>query len=530
MENKGSGKKRIVLIIFMLAAFVILFMLFGKYKEYLYVDEVLSYTAANSTEGMRPSLPVNHIVNGAEFVKKAVTVSKDARFDFLNAIENTSKDPHPPLYLILLHFISSLFPETFSKWFALLINLIAGAVTVVFLYLSSELFFRKEERSMQEAFAVSYIYIFSLGFTEQLMNLRMYVLLQAFTTILTFQYLKCFKDNEEGKETFGKKKCILLILNVLAGTMTHYYFLIFAFFEALFFTLFLIFKREWRSLILHTLSYALAGVLTVLLFPALIWQLTSSDVGSESFAGRTIPELFQRVRVMLSHLNAEIFGGELIFFILFFFAMILLMAVSMKKEGEKIRFELRGLTEPLFILFTALAYFLTVSCTTPYLTGRYLSPSYPLIVLLTLYLMIPAIRFLFKEERAGLVILMLIMAIPLYSKIRAGLFDVNKDAMKQLSKEHGQDICLFFTGITAEENYFELENYERLMAVRLKPKDTDEEGDIGAVSKEKEVIVYVPSDKDAEPYLERVRSINPGLTKAERLYKAYYSDAYVMRE
>ena len=125
---------------------------------------------------------------------------------------------------------------------------------------------------------------------------------------------------------------------------------------------------------------------------------------------------------------------------------------------------------------------------------------------------------------------MLIMAIPLFSKIRAGLFDVNKDAMKQLSKEHGKDICLFFTGITAEENYFELENYERLMAVRLKPKDTDEEGDLKALENEREVVVYVPSDKDAEPYFERVRSINPGLKEAERLYKAYYSDAYVMKE
>lgn len=98
-----------------LLLFTCIFFLFGHYKAYLYEDEVLSYTAANCQDGMRPALPVNRIVNGAEFVNNAVAVQPQSRFDFANAIANTSKDPHPPVYLLMLHFVCSLFPGIFSK-------------------------------------------------------------------------------------------------------------------------------------------------------------------------------------------------------------------------------------------------------------------------------------------------------------------------------------------------------------------------------------------------------------------------------
>ena len=143
--------------------------------------------------------------------------------------------------------------------------------------------------------------------------------------------------------------------------------------------------------------------------------------------------------------------------------------------------------------------------------------------------MLPLLRRLFRSEKAGILIFILIMAIPLYSKVRAGLYDVNKAAMDSLSKEHHEDICVFFRGISTEENYFELMNYDRLMAMRLNPEEGEEPGDTALIAGEKEIVIYVPEGKNPEDYFSRIREIDPELVSAERLYKAYYSDAYIMR-
>ena len=539
MEIRERFKSKIWLIL-ALIVFCGVFFLFGHYKAYLYEDEVLSYTAANSEEGMRPSVPVNSIVSGREFVLKAVAVQDNERFDFRNAVENTSKDPHPPLYLVLLHFISSLFPGIFSKWFALLINILSGTAVIILLYLTAYLSYPsggdgEEDRKKCFAGAVSLIYLLSLGAVEQFMNLRMYVLLQVFTTALTLQYLSLFNRLEKKEKLISKGQALLFVLNILFGTLTHYYFLIFAFYEAAFISILFLGKKLFREFLIHASLYVVSGLMVILIFPKIIWQLTATDVGSESRIMRTLPELIRRIRVMFFNLNEALFGGEVkfIILILLIFAVFVLIkgSGSLKERTAGIFASIRQYTETkhMFFMFTGLFYFLTVSVTTPYLTARYLSGAYHLYILITVWMMLPLLRRLFRSEKAGILIFILIMAIPLYSKVRAGLYDVNKAAMDSLSKEHHEDICVFFRGISTEENYFELMNYDRLMAMRLNPEEGEEPGDTALIAGEKEIVIYVPEGKDPEDYFSRIREIDPELVSAERLYKAYYSDAYIMR-
>ena len=517
-------------LISILLLFTCVFLLFGHYKEYLYEDEVLSYTAANCQDGMRPQLPVNRIVNGEEFVINAVAVRPDSRFDFANTIANTSKDPHPPVYLLMLHLVSSLSPGVFSKWFALLINFIFGAVTVILLYLLGDRVF-KEKRGR----FISVIYVLSIGFITQLMNLRMYVVLQAFTTWLTLQYISIIREKEEKPEirSFNKKRILLLIVNVILGTMTHYYFLIFAFFEAAVFSIMLIKKRQFRELIKHTLIYVASGLATLVIFPPIIWQLTGSDVGSESFGTRDLPELIRRFRVMMSHLNNEMYGGQLKLYVLCFAAWAVcgIFAYTRGRERKYSSSSREKIYDGMgagfaLVFLTAVLYFLTVSVTTPYLTGRYLSPVYPLFVVVTVGVFRPLILKIFRSETFGYFVLTVVMAIPLYLWVSGGLYDVNKAAMQEISKEHSGEICIFFRGISTEENYFELENYDRVMAMRLIPREDEEEGDTALLAKEKSVVVYVPSDKDPEDCFNRIREYDPELTKSEKLYNAYYSNVY----
>jgi hypothetical protein len=136
------------------------------------------------------------------------------------------------------------------------------------------------------------------------------------------------------------------------------------------------------------------------------------------------------------------------------------------------------------------------------------------------------IETVFKSQRAGYLVLAIIMAVPVYLQISSGLFDVDKAAMQEISKEHSGEICVFFRGISTEENYFELENYDRVMAMRITPREEEEEADTALLAEEKSVVVYVPSDKEPEDCFNRIREYNPELTNSEKLYNAYYSNVY----
>ncbi len=513
--------------------YLILTLIFGHYKAYLYEDEVLSYTAANSQEGMRPSFAVNEITDGKKFVQDAVAASKDHRFDFGNAAKNTSSDPHPPLYLFLLHGISSLFPGIFSKWFGIVINLLFGLMTLYYLYKTTE----KITGSVFAAAIASIIYATSLGMLHQTVFLRMYMMLQAFTMCLTKQYVELITE----KAGLTKKRVSSILLTVIIGTMTHYYFLIYAFFSAAFYSLKLLKERDFKELARHVSIYLASGICVVLLFPSIIWQITGSDVGSESFEGRTPGLILHRARTMLSLMNIDLFGGNLKFFVfaLAFFALLMFLSLRQRSihdllygsehRDDKKLFSILSDSEKcacIFILTTAICYFSVVSVTTPYLTNRYLTPIYAPVVLLTLLSFIPVIQSLFRSPVLGLMLFPVIMMFPLFSEMANGLYDSSKAEMQSLAAEHSDDYCIYFGGIPNEENYFELEIYKGIYAMKFK----DSTPIISEVASSDELVVYIPEGADPEPYFERVQDSCPDLTDISRLYKAYYSNAYLMKK
>ena len=512
--------------------YLILTLIFGHYKAYLYEDEVLSYTAANSQSGMRPSFERNSVTNGKTFVQNAVTVSTEHRFDFANAAKNTSSDPHPPLYLFLLHGISSLFPGVFSKWFGITINLLFGLLTLYYLYRTSE----KITGSIFMAAIVSIIYATSLGFLHQTVFLRMYLMLQAFTMMLTEQYV----DLLISRSALNRKRLVTLFFTVVLGTLTHYYFLIYAFFCAAFYSIRLFFIGNKNQLIRHVLLYVASGLAVIILFPSIFWQLTGSDVGSESFEGRTLSMIVHRARTMLSLLNLDLFGGNLKYYALAFFFFAALLVLSVRHTGiRELIYGLERKDSPrvfyilskpekiaiLFILTTVVCYFTVVSITTPYLTDRYLTPIYPPVILLTMLAFTPIIQALFRSPILGLMLFPVIMMMPLFSEMGSGLYDSSKAEMQALATQHSDDYCIYFSGISNEENYFELELYRGIYAMKL----DDDTPIIDEVASSDELIVYIPEGKDPEPYFRRVQESCPDLTDTSRLYKAYYSDAYLMK-
>ena len=107
---------------------------FGTQKESMHNDEFYSYYSTNGLHGL--SLK-DREWNDTALLFQELIVTNEGRFHYANVYKNQEKDVHPPLYYFLLHTVCSLFPNMYSKWFGLVINLIFFILTFFLLGLLS---------------------------------------------------------------------------------------------------------------------------------------------------------------------------------------------------------------------------------------------------------------------------------------------------------------------------------------------------------------------------------------------------------
>ena len=106
---------------------ILIFLLFGKLKSGYHMDEYLTFNLSNHSfkSTGRISLFIEEGVsyNGQEFWDTFLTLKKNNRFDYPNVWVNQEHDVHPPLFYVLIHTVSSLFPQISIKKVGLLTNI-----------------------------------------------------------------------------------------------------------------------------------------------------------------------------------------------------------------------------------------------------------------------------------------------------------------------------------------------------------------------------------------------------------------------
>ncbi len=235
-----------------------------------YVDEVWSYGLANSEYA-----PWMNDVHGdgnimgdvltRDDLWEYVTVNDDDAFQYGSVYYNQTKDNHPPLFYWMLHTVSSIFPNSFSKWIGLIPNLCMYAGTLWLLYLLARRLFG----SRTCAAATVLLYGLSpVGLAAMLM-IRMYMMMTLFTVLLAY-LIVCILQTPKWY-LFP-----LMAATIWLGAMTQYYFAIYAFFVCAAADLLLLSKKRFRDLFAFSFC-ALAGILLMYLaFPACIDHLFHS--------------------------------------------------------------------------------------------------------------------------------------------------------------------------------------------------------------------------------------------------------------
>lgn len=269
--------KRGCIVIITILTVMAVFVYYAAEKSGMFIDEIYSYGLSNSEYtpflvNLKDKNVIDTVFTADEFADY-VTVDGDEGFDLGSVYYNQTKDVHPPLYYLLLNAASSVARGSFTKWTGLALNFVFYLLNLVCLYkLAAKLF-----GNMHTAVYTMILYGFStMGLSTALM-IRMYCLL----TLLSVELLYLLVSYSENKKWYTAL-CVGLV--IFAGLMTHYYFVIYAFFACLAFLIRFIRERDLRKCIGFFVP-AVAGVVGMTaVFPAVIDHLFADKLVSGSSA------------------------------------------------------------------------------------------------------------------------------------------------------------------------------------------------------------------------------------------------------
>jgi len=255
---------------------LLIILISGNAKAAFFIDELLSYELANQDNNgyFYVDFEDGKEYTGEEILMDSVLTGRNKRFNYHNVWLNQSNDVHPPFYYALLHTVCSCMPYIFSKWQGIMINILFGGLTLLFLYKLSLKFTGSE--------IVSAVITLGCGLTESFIDagilIRMYMMLNMAVMILSYLLFKLLYDKKIKNHLY-----FMIFLITVTGTLTQYFFLIYLFFIAGFSVLYLLYKKRIGDLIKFIIVMLCAGMVSYLVFPPMIFHIFKGYRGKESF-------------------------------------------------------------------------------------------------------------------------------------------------------------------------------------------------------------------------------------------------------
>ena len=502
-------------------------LLFSCRKSGMFIDEIYTYGLSNSSYApyitdIKGGSALGLVITRQELFDY-VAVTEGEGFDFGSVYYNQAMDVHPPLYYWIFNAVSSLFPNTFSKWTGLALDYVIYMLALLCLYKLVKTLFG----SRDIACAGVILYGLSLLGLSTMLMIRMYVLLTMLSLLLAYLIARLLRD-------FNPRLCPLVGLTILAGLMTQYYFVFYAFFLCGAYVLYVLGKKEYKKL-LHFVPWALGGALCLLLaFPDCIHQLTADKLVSGGNAMENLTNLSQYPQRLLYYFGEVRHGlkAAILVTLASLLALVLLFKKVKTAAGEK-----SLCLDSLVVILPAFAALPVVAILSPVLDQRYIYNIVPFFVVAVCLLLYWLNLALEGKERAALIskaVLLAIAALALWQARcvpPAYLYPEYRD-YDALVEQHAEEPCVYFT-----DNYFSPMTQDLLQLLHFADfyvtdkngcgEMLDYLGDCG------EFVAYIDisetwsSGYDPEKIIANIRE-NTDYDKVELLYQNGLSATYVI--
>ena len=141
MNTKTVKSSKINKVFFILAIILLTIILcltyvhFGSTNIGYDGDEVFSYLSSNAEQGYKKLAALkDHTWYPSSYFRNALSVPSSCQFHYEIPIRNQATDVHPPIYYMLLHTICSFFPESFSMWYGISLNILLTLLSLIVLF------------------------------------------------------------------------------------------------------------------------------------------------------------------------------------------------------------------------------------------------------------------------------------------------------------------------------------------------------------------------------------------------------------
>ncbi len=333
----------------------ILAIFFGSRKVGYHVDEIWNYGLANNMGSIVPNIEFGKVYTGMGPFENFLEVRDGERFNYVNVWHNQADDVHPPLYYIFVHTVCSLFPNTYSKWYGIAVNLIWMVFILYFLFKLAKSITNDSVSSIGIVLA----YGVSVAFLDTLLFIRMYTQFTFFAIAAAYLF-KVYWDRD-----LDRKFYILYALLAILGLLTHYYFLIYIFFMSGMFAIHLIQNKRFKEIRSCIITAGAAGMIYLALWYHIARHLFRGYRGKEALRAAVTPGgLVSKATRLFMALSLEGFGSILIVFFVF-----ILFNLGKKAVKKELHFSYEYA-----LLLAGLLYFLVVAKISPFTDFRYTMP------------------------------------------------------------------------------------------------------------------------------------------------------------
>lgn len=307
MSRIKKHKYEIAFILIVLVQVVYISCMFGINKQGFHSDELWNYGFANSTDGTHIyQSDLGHEAKNldswqsSENFRKYISVDKNEIFNYSSIYWNAECDYNPPLGYMMLHFICSFFPGTWSKWYCFALNMICFVVMQIYLYRLSA--------SITKNKLAGLFTILFFGFTMAALNicifLRIYAPATMFGTMLMYYSHKLYDARNDEKIHYDLY--IKAFVVTLAGCFTLHFFLPFAFIITAMYSLYYLFSKHYRQFFVYGFVMAGSVLVSILIFPATFEQMIG-DSSTLSYMNKQYSLAWQN-KIYWAYMTNDLFG------------------------------------------------------------------------------------------------------------------------------------------------------------------------------------------------------------------------------
>lgn len=502
---KQIKKRNIYIIIAILILQLLLSLFIANKKDYLFFDEFFSYASANNIAIDESELPENEWLDKNWYLEY-ISATEKHKFEYAIPYRNQVEDVHPPLFYFFLHTACSMVPGQFSYLAGVGFNIIFFLCSTVVLFLISKEVFANDICAL----VISFLYAISYGGLNTMVFVRMYMLLTLMTLLHIYVYLRFFE-----KEEISIKGCLLLMLTLLGGVLTQYYFLFIAFWLGAWYTIRYILKRQYRNLTKYLVTVFGSAAISLIIWPSMITHLFLGGRGQEAQSNLfSLDGYLPALKEMFRILSNEMFTN-LLPVILICLGILLVISV-IKKNSIDVKLWKRAAV----IIFTCIGYYAVVSKAAPYLVERYMMPVYPLVYLLVVGASYMLFAKFIPEKFAGTLCVIGFAGLSAIHIVHSGVpytFEKNQNNVErhEIVEQYQDNYALyisdnkgahFFDAVQILKEYkgyyyvYNLENTEKVKA------------DMDILRDEAHVMVYVKDKRTIEEADAFISTVFPGCT------------------